>query len=1114
MAKHCGNCGAALADGSRFCENCGAKVPEEKPAEQIGRFCSSCGKELPPEAAFCPSCGAKRRVRTGRPGPSIPVTPPSVTNRTPPAVQGRTSPATPPAYMQPGYTRQVREQRQAESGPEPSAPAAKSGRRGLCVFLALVMAAELCVAGFKYPGFLRKKNGVGIVSEPEKPLNAEAGSEIARSPDEYNALLLDYLGMTKEDLADYLENPVEVTEENSPGNPAFIEVGFTKEEYDGAKTLTAPVSRENPEADFPEFGIHVDMKWWNLDNEEDTLIVKRLPDKTDPATGAQLYSYDYSLASGQSKFYTDVEITVPIPEGTHPGNILYLNEETGKWEEIWYEIAGDGKSYTARMSHFSTEAMLNEGLDAVSRNVYEDGKSIFYYLSRENVQKYDSTSHWLYNVGIVDVPNFKRFIDYTSAEDLTKLFEILKKHGGAPLDSGFTQFCDTLGVVGDSAATAVTILDCTGKTLKNVPDPVMKGIGYGLQLLGAGITYLKVSDRMKRNVDADKNALAAMKDSVPLMIGATGILCGAAAAAATGALAVGLEAVAVGLAVVGAGLFIYTTVTETIPGWEAKLTKWYRPLGNPTTLEEGAYYYFLLHSAKSEEGFAKNGNDSMNKTKVYENRPWELCDVLGNGWAEAFDTLFKEYEKEPDKLYNAITKMYDRFVDRFWEMDDSARVRWWSRYGSAYFGDDGEGDLHVIGRYPASLGEKEVERRNKLYKTPRASRNDKALIDFSWNWDDAWKKTVEDLGDEVIRFSDLTPEQIGTFKKNVRTILYENTNPILEEAYRKHYEDAALKARTKIYKEVLPWFNTRLTFYWHDDQVKQGSMVKNSKYYKFLTNREAMRYDFDFDLYHEALFLPGNRTSVDFPLFLEPNKDNPVLLETTVYNYIMWGCPEFVNVIGSNSKGEVKEVLRAKTDWTDVDLRADPKSLTNGNAYFNIPIHLRNIKDVKVPVVFDKATDNASDFWDIYYLYPGTFGAVSVRIDTQIGEKGANFDLNVLMTDYEGDWEVGDSYDLTVRYNSYFYDPEGGTLTYFDPDKDTYEPNPQRGRDAYPLPDKVIFRFKKEDVFRGEGTGDLHIREPEVEIMGIGTFQCFKDDPASSDADDSDIYEDDQFYLP
>ena len=41
----------------------------------------------------------------------------------------------------------------------------------------------------------------------------------------------------------------------------------------------------------------------------------------------------------------------------------------------------------------------------------EDGKSIFHNLSRENEKKYDSTGRWLCNVGIVDVPNFKRFID-------------------------------------------------------------------------------------------------------------------------------------------------------------------------------------------------------------------------------------------------------------------------------------------------------------------------------------------------------------------------------------------------------------------------------------------------------------------------------------------------------------------------------------------------------------------------------------------------------------------------------------------------------------------------------------------------------------------------------
>ena len=406
-----------------------------------------------------------------------------------------------------------------------------------------------------------------------------------------------------------------------------------------------------------------------------------------------------------------------------------------------------------------------------------------------------------------------------------------------------------------------------------------------------------------------------------------------------------------------------------------------------------------------------------------------------------------------------------------------------------------------------------MERRNKLYAYPRSSRNDQALIDFSWNWDDAWKKTVEDLGDEVIRFKDLTPEQIADFKKNARNVLYENTNPILEAVYRTKYEDAALKARTKIYNEVLPWFNTRVTFYWHDDKVKQGSMVKDSKYYKFLTDKEAMRYDFDFDLYHEALFLPGNRSSVDFGLFLEPNKDNPVLLETTVYNYIMWGCPEFVNIIGSNAKGEVKEVLRAKTDWKNVDLVADPNSLTNGNSYFKIPIHLRNIKDVKVPVVFDKPSGDASDFWDIYYLYPGTFGAVETHINVSCSETTAHFGLSVMKVFNEfGPDDPQDVLGLTVTYNSYFYDPEGGTLTFFDPDKSTYDPKPELGEDVYPLPNRIIVRFKKEDVFHGQGTGDLHIKEPEVEIRGLGTFQCYTTDPALENEEDQ--IENDQFYLP
>lgn len=155
-------------------------------------------------------------------------------------------------------------------------PAAKKSRKGLCVFLSLLMAAELCVAGFRYPGFLRPKGG------GSGPFGITSGGKNDDGPagDGFADELLAYFGMTEEDYAEYLKDPVEATPENSPGNPDFLELSFTQAEYDAAKTLTSPVSRDNPTADFPEFGIHADLKWWNLENETDTLVLKR---KSTPA---------------------------------------------------------------------------------------------------------------------------------------------------------------------------------------------------------------------------------------------------------------------------------------------------------------------------------------------------------------------------------------------------------------------------------------------------------------------------------------------------------------------------------------------------------------------------------------------------------------------------------------------------------------------------------------------------------------------------------------------------------------------------------------------------------------------------------------------------------------
>lgn len=47
----CPNCGADVADGGKFCSNCGMKV------ESVRMFCPNCGAEQMPGARFCSSCG-------------------------------------------------------------------------------------------------------------------------------------------------------------------------------------------------------------------------------------------------------------------------------------------------------------------------------------------------------------------------------------------------------------------------------------------------------------------------------------------------------------------------------------------------------------------------------------------------------------------------------------------------------------------------------------------------------------------------------------------------------------------------------------------------------------------------------------------------------------------------------------------------------------------------------------------------------------------------------------------------------------------------------------------------------------------------------------------------
>lgn len=46
----CPNCGKELAEGAKFCDSCGTKIPEAV-------FCPNCGTQMTADSAFCPNCG-------------------------------------------------------------------------------------------------------------------------------------------------------------------------------------------------------------------------------------------------------------------------------------------------------------------------------------------------------------------------------------------------------------------------------------------------------------------------------------------------------------------------------------------------------------------------------------------------------------------------------------------------------------------------------------------------------------------------------------------------------------------------------------------------------------------------------------------------------------------------------------------------------------------------------------------------------------------------------------------------------------------------------------------------------------------------------------------------
>ncbi len=920
MAKKCPACNADNKDGALVCEYCGTRLSTDKPrsAGSNGekRFCSSCGKPLAPDAAFCPFCGAKRNDVAPAPiqdpaARQVPIPP-----RTP-VSQGL------PAYMQPGYLQQVRAAREAERQAARNASKTKKSTRGLSLFLSLLLAAQVCVAAFRYPGFLRGKIGV---------TQGKTDGESEEFAQDLDSLILDTFGLTEEDMKLFEDNMPEVTAENSPGNPAFIDVTFTQAEYDAARTLTASISREDPTADFPEFGIHVDLKSWNLQNEEDTLTVKRLPVKDDDATETTLYTYDFSLASGQHEFLTDAVITVPA-EGENTEGFVVFNEDTGKWEDAYCALSEDGKTLTAYMPHFSKGALrkVKEDAGGAISKYTVNGKSIFVQLRSEMKALYKNSSHHLYPVTVLKNTDFSNYIDKQKGETLEILKQMVENGGGIPKDSSVTRGANALGLVNDAAAQGTDALSKSSNVIKGTSENALGKLGPVMTVVGSIILYIKVSDQYERGVDTDTIVRDNWKGAAGCLVGAASAVVGATLTGTAGTLLSGA------LTLAGAGLFVWSAAEMGAEYVEKEAA----PMGYPTCVQDVSYLTYLCENA-SNRGYLKRNwilwkeadlPSGIEPVDVYREEPEKVVDGRGNGWMNALKTLSDEYAEEPQRFFESFTKMYEDLSDAYFDESYEVRQKAFREGCKKYVRiqmRDAEGNFtDKIGNskkysFPSERADYNGLRKNStaldewsqleviLAKTYEQNKNTHP----GWTNDDLWNEIfrIWDEGgadytsakDEQ-SFLKTSANQEAAMKKNAIAALKRNTHEAIAEFFHNQRRGAIKEARKYVYDKVLPLLNTRLTFWSQDRSVKEH------------TFEEIAAYQFSFKNVGSPRFYPANagQAAESSPLLLKANKDNKVLLETTVYHYLRFDCPTEVSV-----KGE-KQSVDGKAEWTRRNLVTD-----------------------------------------------------------------------------------------------------------------------------------------------------------------------------------------------
>ena len=575
--------------------------------------------------------------------------------------------------------------------------------RGLCLFLTIVMLAELGVAGFRYPGFLKKEPVAGGNS---------GGYSVSGTG-----------GNSGGGNVQYTEEP-SISELLSAEN---ISVRYSAQEVSDAPQISAAVTAENPVAVCGD--ITVDLKSWNLDNPEDTLVVRSLPSKVDSTTGITYETWDVSLASGQNEFYSDVCLHFPVePDDGPMVDFVTYDDSTGQWEPLYSELSADGSEYLVYASHFSPKAKRDLSDTLLGTGTYKD--------SDKMADFYNScvTSDAFIELYEKNPDRMRRWVDveygilwnspstYTSFERAADgMIEALDQ---MKADQNYADNLTTTGNVSTLFGVGLNI----GTVAKAIPNTFgWTTFSNVMNVIDMCIVVAKISNELCSPNGVQIKSVAKFLDACGSAL--TSLSFGTMIAGGTAA-----ASSAVPLAIAGLTLWVGSlAVSAADTGFASLAEEVYEDYfdGRDFTFDPPKNDYFgqmQPMSSMTEADFA-----ALKKT--VSKHP--LSDDA-DSWIPALKTLFKLYKNKPSELPGIVDELYHAYAWSYFMMDDSTREMYEGKYLNEYHrGEESKFD-------PADTGAEKValsEQRAALVKSFTADALKQAYLDLEREM----RKSVEQL---------------------------------------------------------------------------------------------------------------------------------------------------------------------------------------------------------------------------------------------------------------------------------------------------------------------------------------------------------------------------------